>query len=278
LIERLSSGLARNTALLIDTHFHAFTRSLPLAAGARYQPQHDALLADLQAQWQAHDVQRGVIVQPSFLGTDNTYLLQLCEQFPQLLRGVGVIAQDTSPQALAQMHAQGMRGIRFNWVGLASSHWPDVASSTWAHVRRSLQALRMHVQLHVEGARLAQAVQCFARWQVPLVIDHLGRPDSANSLEAHAQLLQQLRDQHQAHGLFIKLSAPYRCGNAFAALSQTLLTTLGPQHLLWGSDWPFTQHEATQNYAAQIGALNSAVVDLPLRAAIMDTAQLLYFS
>jgi predicted TIM-barrel fold metal-dependent hydrolase len=263
--------------LLIDTHLHAFTHNLPSTQGARYRPDYDAQFSSLQTLWQAHDVEKGVIVQPSFLGTDNSYLLQLCEQLPQVLRGIAAVSSDISPHALAQMYTQGVRGIRFNWIGV--QQWPDVASNAWAHVRRSLQALKMHVQLHVEGARLAQAVACFERWQVPLVIDHLGRPDSTTSWQAHAQLLQQLAMQRgDSKRLHIKLSAPYRCGQSFALLTQHLVRTLDPQHLLWGSDWPFTQHEDSQTYAEQVDAFHTAAPDAKMRGAIMQTAQTLYFS
>lgn len=263
--------------MLIDTHFHAFTRSLPLAEGARYRPNYDADFSALQTLWREQGIERGVIVQPSFLGTNNAYLLQLCEHSAHILRGVAVISSDISEEKLAQMHAKGVRGIRFNWVGLTP--WPDVAGSDWAHVRRSLQVLKMHVQLHVEGARLAQAAACFSNWLVPLAIDHLGRPDSATSWQAHAQLLQQLATQrNDSNRIYIKLSAPYRCGASFAPLAQRLIETIGAEHLLWGSDWPFTQHENSQTYAAQMHAFQAAASDAHIQNAITRAAQLLYFS
>jgi hypothetical protein len=47
----------------------------------------------------------GVLVQPSFLGSDNSYLLQAIARAPQRLRGIAMIdaqCEDTQLQALHQ--------------------------------------------------------------------------------------------------------------------------------------------------------------------------------
>jgi predicted TIM-barrel fold metal-dependent hydrolase len=261
---------------VIDTHFHCFERGLKLADGARYQPQYDALFSNLQTHWQEYDVTRGVIIQPSFLGTDNSYLLQICEQSAQSIRGVAVINPEVSPHELARMHESGIRGIRFNWVGLAQ--WPDVADSAWAHVRRSMQALGWHVQLHVEGDRLDQAARCFDSWKIPLVIDHLGRP-SPESLDTHAQTLQSIVSRRPA---YIKVSAPYRCNadapGSFDAVSAALLKSVGSERLLWGSDWPFTQHESSQSYDAIIADYKRVCSDQSMQEIMTRNAEALYLS
>jgi hypothetical protein len=59
----------------IDTHAHVFERGLPLANARRYAPGYDAPLSAYLAQLDAHGLSNGVLIQPSFLGTDNSYLL-----------------------------------------------------------------------------------------------------------------------------------------------------------------------------------------------------------
>ena len=59
----------------IDSHAHVFRRGLPLAPVHRHAPDYDALLADYLALLDAHAVSHAVLVQPSFLGTDNSFLL-----------------------------------------------------------------------------------------------------------------------------------------------------------------------------------------------------------
>jgi predicted TIM-barrel fold metal-dependent hydrolase len=262
--------------VVIDTHFHCFERRLKIADGARHQPQYDALFSDLQTHWQAHGIKRGVIIQPSFLGIDNSYLLQICEQSAQSIRGVAVITPEISFHELSRMHESGIRGIRFNWVGLAK--WSDVANSAWAHVRSSMQALGWHVQLHIEGHRLDEAARCFDNWKMPIVIDHLGRPSSAN-VATHAQTLQSMVSRRPT---YIKLSAPYRCNadapGSFDAVSAALLKSVGSERLLWGSDWPFTQHESSQSYDAVIADYKHVCADPAVRNTMTRNAEILYFS
>jgi predicted TIM-barrel fold metal-dependent hydrolase len=70
--------------------------------------------------------------------------------------------------------------------------------------------------------------------------------------------------------LFVKLSAPYRTGFDLSAHAAFLTRTLGAERLVWGSDWPNTQHEGRVNFAKvvehheRLGPLNDtkAVGDL----------------
>jgi predicted TIM-barrel fold metal-dependent hydrolase len=48
-----------------------------------------------------------------------------------------------------------------------------------------------------------------------------------------------------------KLSAPYRLGLANAdACARDAIAAVGIEHVVWGSDWPFTRHEASASYDA----------------------------
>jgi predicted TIM-barrel fold metal-dependent hydrolase len=57
----------------IDAHAHVFTRGLKLAVDARYAPDYDASWQTLLALAEANGAGRAVILQPSFLGYDNSY-------------------------------------------------------------------------------------------------------------------------------------------------------------------------------------------------------------
>ena len=75
----------------IDSHAHVFHRGLTLAAERRYTPGYDASLRDYLEQLNCNCLSYGVLVQPSFLGTDNSHLLDCLRRAPQRLRGVAVI-------------------------------------------------------------------------------------------------------------------------------------------------------------------------------------------
>src|SRR5689334_232395 len=87
----------------IDSHAHVFSRGLKLAATRRYAPDYDATLAEYLNHLGAHGLSHGVLVQPSFLGTDNSYLLAALRQVPERLRGVVVLEPGVSRALLNDM-------------------------------------------------------------------------------------------------------------------------------------------------------------------------------
>lgn len=78
--------MADPTPPLVDAHAHVFARSLALTPDRRYAPQADALLEDYLAHLDTHGLHAGVLIQPSFLGTDNRYMLDAIRQAPRRLK------------------------------------------------------------------------------------------------------------------------------------------------------------------------------------------------
>jgi len=238
---------ARITA--IDTHAHVFERGLPLANARRYAPTYDAPLSSYLAQLDAHGVSHGVLIQPSFLGVDNSYLLAALKQAPQRLRGVAVIDPAAPETLLTQMNAEGIVGIRLNLIGAAD---PQLKSPVWQAALARLHALGWHVELHVEARRLPTLLQPLLEAQVNVVVDHFGRPDPALGVDdpGFAALLAAGRSRR----VWVKISGAYRNGangrgEAIAqAAMPRLKDALGLDRLVWGSDWPHTQFESQINY------------------------------
>ena len=72
----------------IDTHAHVFARGLTLAEGRRYAPDYDAPVEDYLRRLDENGLSHGVLVQPSFLGTDNGFMLDALRRHPDRLRGI----------------------------------------------------------------------------------------------------------------------------------------------------------------------------------------------
>lgn len=240
-------GPARITA--IDMHAHVFERGLQLADARRYAPTYDAPLPAYLAQLDAHGVSHGVLVQPSFLGVDNSYLLAALKQAPQRLRGVAVIDPAAPETLLTQMNAEGIVGIRLNLIGAAD---PQLKSPVWQAALARLHALGWHVELHVEARRLPALLQPLLEAQVSVVVDHFGRPDPALGVDdpGFAALLAAGRSRR----VWVKISGAYRNGAngrgeaiALAAMPR-LKDALGLDRLVWGSDCPHTQFESQIDY------------------------------
>src|SRR4051812_27238023 len=134
---------------LVDTHFHVFDRGIAVA-DARYVPGYDAPLPGWEAGARRAGVTHGVLVQPSFLGTDNTRLLQELRAHPDRLRGVVVIEPDAA-DALPAVHAAGARGLRINLAGRGKTlrRWAR-AHALWD----AMLALGWHLEVHTDRGAL----------------------------------------------------------------------------------------------------------------------------
>lgn len=233
----------------IDTHAHVFERGLPLANARRYAPGYDAPLSAYLAQLDAHGLSNGVLIQPSFLGTDNSYLLAALKQAPQRLRGVAVIDPTAPETLLTQMNTEGIVGIRLNLIGAPD---PQLKSPVWQAALAHLRALNWHVELHVEARRLPALLQPLLEAQLNVVVDHFGRPNPELGVDdpGFGALLAAGRTRR----VWVKISGAYRNGTngrgetiAQAAMPR-LKDALGLDRLVWGSDWPHTQFESQISY------------------------------
>jgi predicted TIM-barrel fold metal-dependent hydrolase len=260
----------------IDSHAHVFRRGLPLAPVHRHAPDYDALLPDYLALLDAHAVSHAVLVQPSFLGTDNRFLLDALRASPQRLRGVVIVEPRIGEDDLAALDRQGVCGIRLNLVGLPI---PDFAHAEWQGLFARVRALDWHVELHRESRDLPLAGRAILDAGCKLVVDHFGRPGPApGDDEGFGWLLQSASSGR----VWVKLSAAYRNwadqrSDAARAAAQALLQALGAGRLLWGSDWPHTQHQHLADYGSTQAALADWVPDVETRRRILaDTPAALF--
>jgi len=252
--------------MFIDTHTHVFTREGPFATDARYRPDYDAALTALQGQWRERGVTHGVLVQPSFYGIDNSKLFAALAADPERLRGVVVIDPSVPVAKLKAWHALGVRGIRLNLVGVR-----DVAvfaADGWLRVYRDIASLGWHVEVQPENGALPRVLDALAACPATIVVDHFGRPDAAQGLRCPT--FAALRSFAARHAVYVKLSAAYRNEPADCApYSHWLLLELGPERLMWGSDWPWTGFERRGfGFADKVAALSQWVPDAAARRVV----------
>ena len=77
--------------------------------------------------------------------------------------------------------------------------------------------------------------------------------------------------------MWAKLSGPYRLAGADpAALAARWVDAVGGDHLVWGSDWPWTNHESANNYGRLRDALDRWVGAARARSIVWDNAARLY--
>ena len=77
--------------------------------------------------------------------------------------------------------------------------------------------------------------------------------------------------------MWAKLSGPYRLGGADPiALAERWIASVGERQLVWGSDWPWTNHERENNYGSLRDCLDQWVGAARARAIVWDNAARLY--
>jgi predicted TIM-barrel fold metal-dependent hydrolase len=268
----------------IDTHAHVFTRDLPLTAGRRYAPAYDATPDRYRAMLASIGMSHGVLIQPSFLGFDNSYLLACLDACPQQLRGVVMADPANALGYIDDWHARGVVGIRANLIG---AQLPDFADNQWTALLSRMAALDWHLEMQIDAGRLDQVTPALLASGVRIVIDHFGRFDPALGMGdpgfAHLISLGQTRR------VWVKGSAAYRVsakpGDAEATFATAasawavLLPAFGVDRLLWGTDWPHTQFEQVCDPQRAINELHRLVIDASHRQAVLvDTpAELFHF-
>lgn len=211
----------------------------PLIAERAYTPM-QAPLADLVAMLTRLKLDRVVIVQPSFYGTDNTCTLDAIAELGDRARGIAVLGNDTPNAELDDLHRRGVRGLRVN-VATGGMNKPVDSIRDGLNAAAKLCARNgWHLQTFIPSTAIAPLAPLFAELPVPIVIDHFGLIAPGEDESAAADALKRLLASGRG---WVKLSGTYRITTppwaGMTALAQAL-GTANPDQVVWGSDWPHT--------------------------------------
>ena len=236
----------------IDTHVHVFRRGLALVPHHRYRPEGEALPDALLAEMGRVGVSRAVLVQPSFLGTDNGYLLDAMSLHPALRAGIAVVDANASATSLDGLCGAGIVGVRLNCIG---DEPPDLARGPHRALADRLAAAGLVLQIQAEGRQWATLGPSLGGLPCRVLVDHFGRT-APNEAGGSFQAL--LRCASESEQVWFKFSGPYRLTEGAAArCAQLILLAVGTGRIVWGSDWPWTQFEGRHAYADTLDWLAS---------------------
>jgi 2-pyrone-4,6-dicarboxylate lactonase len=226
-----------------DTHMHAFgpLDRYPSVATPRYDHPGGSLqqYASVAA---ALAIERMVIVQPSFYGTDNSFLLEALEKVGSPARGV-VMLPDTevAPSTLEELHEQGVRGLRLNFFGM---HDLGAAKSEYLQALRKAAGLARsigwHVELYSPGVVIRGLVEHLPEIGVAVSVDHMGYMKSGHGMTDtdFAKFVETVKSGQ----VWVKLTGPYRLSSdadwLHADDMARALIAAAPERMLWGTDWP----------------------------------------
>jgi predicted TIM-barrel fold metal-dependent hydrolase len=270
-----SRAKSKTSLPTIDTHAHVFHRGLKLAPGRRYAPDYDAPLALYLEQLDRNGMSNGVLVQPSFLGTDNSYLVESLKTSGGRLRGIAVVDPSVTADELRALDRAGVVGIRLNLVG---QPLPDLAAGEWKALLGNVKSMGWQVELQRNASDLALLAPQLLDHGVTVVLDHYALPDP--KLGVADPGFQSVLKLGATRNVWVKISAPYRngaSGESFAKEAYPLLRkAYGLDRLLWGSDWPHTQFEASQAYAKNRQFLDALIVDDSERVQVLASPYQLF--
>lgn len=259
--------------MIIDSHVHVWAEETPLAPTRSYTPEGCLPIDALLRLFDAHGVDGAVLVQPQFLGTDNTYLLQALADHPDRVRGVAVVDVDSTEAALQELRAVGVMGVRLNFTHNAI---PDVSTDLWRRFFRRLRSVDLHVQVHLDGPHWPTVLPPIVEAGCTVVVDHFGRPDPSFGVDdpGWKSVLDLANDGRHR----VKLSAPYRLGGQDEApLAAALIGRFGADALVWGSDCPWTRFEDGRSYQTCLGWAEAWLPDSSARSSVLGaTAAALY--
>lgn len=263
----------------VDTHAHIFSAKAAAVKGARYQPEQDAPVTSYVAHLDTHGLEYGVLIQPSFLGFDNSQMLAAIAQYPERLKGVAVVPHDVTAATLHDLGRQGVVGARLNLFG---KECPDLGRPEWQQFLARLDEAGWQLELHCPPAYLRVLLAQLHSFRSPVVLDHFGRvdPDKGVADPDYQAVLQLLKPGRH----WVKVSGFYRLsaddGQAMQHAEQALKSLVErdmSQHLVWGSDWPHTQNEGRIDYDGSVQALHQLVCNERLRIEILSDNALSLF-
>lgn len=235
----------------IDAHSHVWTPDVnhyPLAPPfhvADMKPR-SFTAEELLGHCRPAGVGRVNLIQMSFYGFDNSYMLDMIKLYPDRFVGTAIVDPlgDDPGRAMRDLLRRGVRAFRIapNYSKRPSARWLEPAGyeamfATAAETGQALSCL-------IDAAGFAEIDRmCGKHPETPVIIDHLGRigidgtirPDEVKALCALAK--------HPK--VLVKVGAFYALGKKeppyldLAPLIRDVVHAFGPERCMWESDCPF---------------------------------------
>ncbi len=253
----------------VDAHCHVFGPGdvFPYAPERKYTPT-DAPKEVLFERRDFLGFDRNVIVQATCHGADNRAMVDALLTAGDRARGVATVKPGITDAELADLHAAGVRGIRFNFVRRLADPKPD---DYYKGLVDQVAELGWHIVVYFEAPDLAERWELFTWMPTVVVVDHMGRPDVTQPLDGPGfELFNRFMREHE--NVWAKVSGAERLSvsgpptyDDFVPFARHIVQAF-PDRVLWGTDWP---HPNMKSHMPDDGAL----VDIVPRIAPTDDLQ-----
>ena len=237
----------------IDAHVHVWTPDVekyPLASGFQREDMKPPSFTpeELLAHAKPCGVDRIVLIQMSFYGFDNSYMLDTIRRFPGVFSGVAVIDEAGKDPAaeMRNLKPRGVRGFRIRPGDRSPETWLDGPGMAAMWRCGAAEGLAM---CHLVNPDSLPAIDrmCAKHPDTPVVIDHYARIGVDGQIRESD--LKNLCRLARHKNTSVKVSAFYALGKKaapyldLAPMTRRLLDAYGRERLMWATDCPYQVQE-----------------------------------
>ena len=237
---------------IIESHVHVWTldaERYPWSSNTASPPTESATAEELLQTLDENGVSGAVLVQPIYYEWDNSYIADCLARYPDKFAGICLVdpEQPDAPDRYQYWSEEkGFCGVRLRPCHDRNSAWlSDPATFPLWERLRELNGTVI-VLSHIEQlAMLATPAERFP--EVPIVIDHMAWPPVDEGPEGGN--LQHLLRLARFPNVYVKITAPWAIARedehpyrSAEPIFRRVFETFGPQHCMWGTDWPHVRH------------------------------------
>ena len=261
----------------VDAHCHVFGpgHEFPFAPERKYTPC-DASKAQLFALRDHLGFDKNVIVQATCHGADNRALVDALKASNSKARGIATVKRSITDSELQDLHAAGVRGVRFNFVKRLVDFTPK---DELMEIAQRIAPLGWHVVIYFEAVDLPELWDFFTTLPTTVVVDHMGRPDVKKPVDGpEFQLFVKMMREYP--NIWSKVTCPERLSEAgppalkgeqnayrdVVPFAKLLVETF-PDRVIWGTDWP---HPNLKNHMPDDGLLVDFIPHIATTAALQQ--------
>ena len=224
-----------------DSQFHVLgPRDVyPIRPGAAYEMPSATWDAALRMH-RALGIERGIIVQTTTYGADHAVVLDALAAMGPNYKACAnaLVFLEADDAYLAKLDAAGVRGARFSFRQALG------AVLTPAQMDRSLGRMRelgWYMKIQPEQTGILESVAQFENVDIPVLIDHMGRPNAA--LGVKDPTVVKMLELLQRGNFWVMLSLGEKISQAGAPWDDVLpigraYIEAAPERVIWASDWP----------------------------------------
>lgn len=223
-----------------DSQFHVFgpRDRYPVRADAAYEMP----TATIELALRMHKIlgiERGVIVQSTTYGADHQVVLDGLAVAGPNYRGCAnaVVLSERDDAYIAKLHDAGVRGARFSRQSLGLR----MAQADFDRAIARVKELGWYAKFQPETNGLVDQVTLFDKLDIPVLIDHMGRPDLAAGMNDSSLAI--LLELLKRGNFWVMLSLSEKISKTgfpwddVVPVARACIET-APGRVVWGSDWP----------------------------------------